>query len=191
MESLRDFFYNIYQNSIVPLVEAQTNKKFSEIPNERKPVLGFAVGGFSPGKYLSEVWQILIPFCNTPGSSQLCRGEGNFGGNWFALCEPIHRYFKGYDRKLLEKIKTFMVKMKGSPLNPQEESEISNIIQTSEYPVPFNSMPIEEGIAHVRFLVDMVINHHRFSLGAPVVGGKATIGLVTYKGDRFRIIEGD
>ena len=49
-------------------------------------------------------------------------------------------------------------------------------------------MPIVEGIAYVKFLVEMVINHHRFSIGAPVVGGKIQIGLVTYKGEKFRIL---
>ena len=52
-------------------------------------------------------------------------------------------------------------------------------------------MPIEEGIAHVKFLVDLAINHHRYAVGAPIVGGQARVGLVTYKGEQFKILEGD
>ena len=57
-----------------------------------------------------------------------------------------------------------------------------------EYLVPFAAMPLEEGVRHVRFLVEMVINHHRFSIGAPVVGGQVKIGKVSYRGEGFEII---
>ena len=50
-------------------------------------------------------------------------------------------------------------------------------------------MSIVEGMEHVRFLVELVINHYRFALGAPVVGGKVKIGKVTYKGKYFEISE--
>ncbi len=65
---------------------------------------------------------------------------------------------------------------------------IEKILLKHEYQFPIAGMPIMEGIAYVRFLVEMVINHYRFSIGAPVVGGKAQIGLVTYKGEKFRIL---
>ncbi len=63
------------------------------------------------------------------------------------------------------------------------------MINKYQYPIPFEAMPIQQGVAHVKFLVEMVINHYRFAIGAPVVGGKARIGLVTYKGENFQIIE--
>jgi hypothetical protein len=49
---------------------------------------------------------------------------------------------------------------------------------------------MDEGVAYVKFLVEMVVNHHRFAVGAPIVGGKARIGLVTYKGEKFQFIDG-
>ena len=79
--------------------------------------------------------------------------------------------------------------MRGSPPTSAEDTEITNILDRYEYPIPFNAMPMEEGVAYVKFVVEMVINHHRFATGAPVVGGKAQIGLVTYKGEKFQILE--
>jgi len=107
---------------------------------------------------------------------------------WFAINEPIFRYVKGYDRGLLKELKDYFAQIRGVGFTPQEEDAISKILQKYEYSIPFPAMPLEEGIAHVRFLVEMVINYHRFATGAPVVGGKARIGLVTYKGEKFQIL---
>lgn len=189
VEELRSFFLQKYQNIAVPMIEAKTKKKFEEIPDKQKPAMGLVVGGFSDGEYLSEVWQILIPFHQTPNSAKLVRRRGNFGSNWFALNEPIFRYVKGYDRRLLGELKKYFIQIRGSDFTPQEGKAISDILKKYEYPIPFSAMPMEEGVAHVKFLVEMLINHHRFAIGAPVVGGKACIGLVTYKGEKFQILE--
>jgi hypothetical protein len=45
-----------------------------------------------------------------------------------------------------------------------------------------------EGVEYARFLVELVTKHHRFASGAPVVGGSANIGIVTYRGDEFQIL---
>jgi hypothetical protein len=190
VEELRTFFQQQYQKTVVPAVEKETKKKFEEILDNEKPVLGLVVGGFSGGSYLSEVWQILIPFNNNPNSATNVRKEGDFGANWFSLFIPICRYMKGFDPSLIDELIGYFSKTLGGgiPLNAEENKAILNIMSKYEYQVPYGSMPIEEGIAHVKFLVEMTINHHRFSIGAPVVGGKARIGLVTYKGKEFQIL---
>jgi hypothetical protein len=190
VEELRAFFQQQYQKTVIPAVENETKRKFEEIPDDNKPVLGLVVGGFSGGSYLSEVWQILVPFNKNPNSATHVRKEGDFGANWFSLYIPICRYMKGFDPALLEEIVTYFSKtlLGGVPLTDAERSEILKIMIKYEYQVPYGAMPIEEGIAHVKFLVEMVINHHRFSIGAPIVGGKARVGLVTYKGKEFKIL---
>jgi hypothetical protein len=189
VEELRIFFLAKYKNIIVPLVEKQSNKKFEEMPDNEKPILGLAVGGFSDGEYLSEVWEILIPTFDKANSARLRRSQGNYGSDWFALCIPIVRYFKGYDPILINELENYFKTIRGSDFSAQEQIQIQSIIQKHEYPVPFIAMPIKEGVALVKFLVEMVINHHRFTIGAPVVGGKVHLGLVTYKGENFQIIE--
>lgn len=188
VEELRKFFLQQYNNIMVPPLETQTGKKFDEIPNEAKPFLGLAVGGFSPKEYLSEVWEIIIPLHLTPNSATKWCEQGNFRSVWFALNDPIFRYHKGYDRNLFGELRNYFEQLRGTPLNKTELEAIEKMLLKHEYQIPFGGMPIREGIAYVRFLVEMVINHHRFSVGAPVVGGKAQIGLVTYKGEKFQIL---
>lgn len=189
VEELRRFFLQKYQKLVVPQVEKHTKKKFEEIPDRQKPLIGLAIGGYSHGAYLAEVWELLIPLHQKQNSARLRRPQGSFGGDWFALNEPIFRYFKGYDRGLLRDMKDYFTKIRGSKFTKKEEKEISTILAKYEYPVAFGILPIKEGIAHVKVLVEMVINHHRFALGAPIVGGKAHIGAVTYKGKEFQILE--
>jgi len=190
VEELRRFFLNIYRNTVIADIESQTGKKFDELPDNKKPLLGFVVGGFSPNDYLSEVWRILIPINASPKSATLRRAKGNFGSDWFATFEPIRRYVKGYDPKLLTELKDYFTQLRGAPFSSTEEKKIQKIVAKHEYQIPFLAMPIDEGVAHVKFLVELAINHHRFAIGAPVVGGQAKIGLVTYKGERFKILEG-
>lgn len=188
VEQLRNFFLIKYRDIQIPIIENQTGKKFEDIPNDDKPALGLAVGGFSAKAYLSQVWEIIVPVHETPNSAKLWCGEGDFKPVWFALNEPIFRYHKGYDRNLLKALKEYFTRLRGSPLTQAEDGEITGILKRHEYRVPFGGMPIEDGIAYVRFLVDMVVNHHRYTIGAPVVGGKVQIGKVTYKGEKFQIL---
>jgi hypothetical protein len=188
VEELRAFFYQKYVSALGPLFEKEKGKKFEEIPNAEKPILGVVVGGFSKGSYLPEVWEILIPVHDKVGSTNLPNGQGAFGSTWFALNTPIVRYVKGFDPALLNKIVEYFVKIRGMPFSEQEQKDLLSIIGSFEYAIPFASMPLQEGVAYVRFFVEMVINHHRFASGAPVVGGKARIGLVTYKGEKFQIL---
>ena len=190
VEQLRSFFIRKYRETVVPELESRFGKTFDDIPPNQRPVLGLAVGGFSAGAHLSQVWEVVVPLHEKTGSARRWRREGNFGGTWFALNDPIIRYFKGFDRSLLAELKEYFVGQRGTNLTDDENREIERIVQKYEYQVPFAAMPIKEGIAHVKFLVEMVVNHHRFALGAPIVGGKARIGLVTYKGEKFRILEG-
>lgn len=191
VEGLRKFLFDEYHQLVVPELERATGTPFNQIPREQVPALGMAVGGFSAREYLSEVWQILIPNYATEGSAVQLRARGSLGGNWFALFEPIRRYFKGYDAELLKEVIDYLVGLRGSPLSGPEAQRLQEIVNAREYPVPFAAMPMEEGVQHVRFLVELVINHHRFALGAPLVGGRAKIGKVTYRGERFEIIDSE
>jgi len=188
VEELRKFFMQIYQTTVIPELEVQKGKKFAELIDKEKPVLGLAVGGFSGANPFSEIWEILIPIHHTPNSAKQWCHPKEFRCAWFAINEPIYRYTKGYDRSLLQELKSHIGNLRGSPLNPNELQSIDAITAKYEYPFPCSAMPLREGIAYVRFQVELVINHYRFSIGAPVVGGDARIGVVTYKGEKFKIL---
>lgn len=190
VEQLRIFFLQRYGDIAIPEVEARTGRRFSDIPDTDKPFLGLAVGGFSAGAYLSEVWEVRIPFNEAPYSAVLWCREGEFRPVWFALNDPIFRYHKGYDRNLVAELKNYFVQLRGAPLTDAEDGAITNILNRHEYPIPFGGMPMDEGVEYVKFVVEMVINHHRFAIGAPIVGGNAQVGKVTYKGEKFQILKG-
>lgn len=68
-EALRQFFMDLYQAIVIPAVEKIHGKPFDQISQDQRPVFGLVIGGFSAGVYLSEVWMVLIPNHNTPGSA--------------------------------------------------------------------------------------------------------------------------
>ena len=189
VESLRKFFSAKYDSTVVPVIEKELGKKFKDIPSDQHPVLGLVLGGFSTGAYLSEVWEIKIPEHKRGGSARRARAQGDFGTVWFAMFEPIRRYIKGIDQQLVTELLNHVEGLRGAPFSGPQRQQIMSIVRKHEYQIPFQAMPMAEGIAHTRFLVELVINHHRFAVGAPVVGGAARIGAVTYKGEQFHIVE--
>src|ERR1039458_9618527 len=56
-ERLRNFFLGYYRS----FLEKIQTKPFDEIPNNMKGHLGLVIGGFSPGSFQSELWEIIIP----------------------------------------------------------------------------------------------------------------------------------
>lgn len=189
VEELRSFFYQKYQSELVPSLERSLEKEFEEMDPNEIPSFGLVVGGFSHGQYLSEIWEILIPHNSQPNSATQKRSPGTFGTDWFAMKEPIKRYIKGADERMLNEIFTYLQNQCGLSLDDQEWQDILGIIEKHEYHITYDAMPLAEGVEHTRFLIELVINHHRFAVGAPVVGGKAQIGKVSYRGHEFEILK--
>jgi hypothetical protein len=164
-------------------------KLFAEIPVEQKGALGLIVAGFSPNEFLSEVWEIQIPWYDAPGSAKLLCGPGHYAVNWFAAFAPIERYVLGFDRGLLQELGTYVEGMLGRPMSQAEIDGFAPIREKYGYRVMLDSMPIKAGVEYIRFLVQLAIYHYRFASPQPIVGGKAKIGVVTYKPEGFTILE--
>lgn len=186
VEALRAFFVRQYVEHVEALAAASADP--APLDNEL-PSLGFVAGGFSPGEFLSEVWQIDVPGHEQPGSCSLLFGPGACGCYSFATNEPLNRYFYGYSAGLVYDLADYAGSLLGRPLSAEEEGEMFRIAERQHYPVLFDSMPIQVGIKWVRFLTDLAIAHHYFASAHPVVGGKAKIGVVTYRQEDFRLIE--
>jgi hypothetical protein len=77
----------------------------------------------------------------------------------------------------------------GRALMSSERAQIDSVLARFEYVIPVAAMPITVGIEYVHFLVELVVNHHKFAVGAPVVGGRAKIGKITYVGGKFEILD--
>jgi hypothetical protein len=77
----------------------------------------------------------------------------------------------------------------GRPLTQEEIDRYTPIRDKHAYSIPVDYMPIQTGIEYVRFLVQLVIQHYRFTSTHAVVGGRDKIGVVTYKEEKFQILE--
>ncbi len=189
VESLRRHFWQKYRDDVLKPIAKNAGKRISEIPLEKLPVLGLVVGGFSAKKYQSEVWNILLPTHKRKGMAEQNRAAGGFGTNWYAMYDPIARYIKGIDRTLIQELLSYFEQLRGSAFTSVEGRKINELLNKHEYGIPFGAMPMQEGVRHTRFLVEMVIGHYRFVSGPPVVGGKSRIGMVTYRGEKFQILD--
>lgn len=186
-ESLRKFFKDVYDKEVTPLIEQQSGISIGDIPLEHLPAFGLVVAGFSAKQYLSEVWVLEVPH----GEKAVCqRPQGHFGTNWFATYGAIKRYVHGFEPVMINEVMAYTESILGRAYTEEEIDTVREIVGGYEYRIPFEAMPMREGIGHTRFLVELAINHHRFSEGAPVVGGKAKLGMVTYRGEHFQLLDG-
>ena len=185
VERLRAFFMNVY----VRFAEKYFGIPFDQIPQDQKGTLGLIVGGFSPGAFLSEAWEIQIPIHAQPFSARQICAPGAFLVAWFATFDPIERYLLGFDRGLLFELSAYVEGLLGRPFTEDEINGFAPIREKYGYRIMLDSMPIKAGVEYVRFLVQLVIQHYRFTSPHPVVGGKPKLGVVTYKEENFQILE--
>src|ERR1700677_1166274 len=182
VERLRMFFFEKY----VAFAEHYFSTKFDEIPDDKKGPLSLIVGGFSPGEFLSEAWLITIPANRDANSAEKICDRGSFLVKWFAMSGPIDRYLTGFDRDFLSDTSDFFVSVLGRPFTDEELARYAPIRDKYMYRIFLDAMPIKAGIEYVRFLVQLVIQHYRYMSEHPIVGGQVKLGVVTYKGERFR-----
>jgi hypothetical protein len=185
VERLRRFFYDHYK----VFAESIYGLPFDQIPDASKGDLGLVVGGFSPGVFQSELWEIVIPKHEAPNSARCVWPAGTIGCAWFASAAPINRYINGYEWSLINKLEIFFKGLLGRDLTQDEVLQATAILNESQYPIKTGGMPIQSGIDCARFLVDFVLGHYRFAETHPIVGGKVKIGVIAYDHDSFRILE--
>jgi len=185
VEQLRAFFMEVY----IRYAERICGVPFAEIPQDQKGTLGLIVGGFSPNQFLSEAWEIQIPVNNEAYSARQVCAPGTSIVAWFATYAPIERYLNGFDSGLLGETSSFIEQLLGRAMTQQEIDRYQLIRDKYSYRIFLDSMPIETGIEYVRFLVELVIQHYRFTSAHPVVGGRAKPGVVTYRERNFRLME--
>jgi hypothetical protein len=196
VESIRLFLHEKYHATIVPAIQAAGQDFNQALQAGTAPALGLVVGGYSSGQFLPELWHVLIPYNADPNSAVQRLDRGQLGTGWYSMYEPIVRYINGFDEQIFAELKSYVVGLLGRAFTPDEETQLTEIVDKYQYRVSFGSMPIAQGIEYVRFLVNLAIKHFHFSSGfghAPftekVVGGRARLGVVTYKGGTFKILD--
>ena len=185
VELLRKFFLGVYTR----YAENVFGLPFDQIPPDKKGSLGLLVGGFSADSFLSEAWEITIPWNDQPYSAKEIYGPGRFGSAWFAMSEPIQRYINGIDPTLTNELLALAKKFLARDLTPAEFDEFRKAVVGHQCPTKIDGMPIRAGIDYVRFLVNLAINHYRFTATHPIVGGRAKLGVVTYSQESFQLLD--
>lgn len=183
---LYNFFSKKYEEAFKQELEAMHGKKYEEIPNGSKPPLLLGIAGFSHDEYLSEVYEVKIPAGNETEAIRFLRNKGQFGTNWFGQNASIKRLIKGFDENILNQLLGYLVNKFKLTMDQATNDEIMKILQLHEHRIPYDAMPLQEGIDHVKFLLDVVINETKFVIGAPTCGGNIRIAAIDReKGFRF------
>jgi len=184
-EAVRYFFFQRYEEHVLRPLEAASGE-LEQGKDMQPPVLGLVLGGFSQQSFQSEVWYILLPFHREPGSALCQLGQGQFGSAWYAAMAPIHRYTKGFDSGVIESLVSYIGEIR-EPLKPEEIAEFKARCSRAEFQFVFPGMPITRGVEYVKFLIDLVIGHHKFAAGDPIVGGECKVGYATFMKDGFKL----
>ena len=139
--------------------------------------------GYSAGKPLSEVWEVLLrgKECDEPFQVQ---GENDFGPRWDGEYEAINRLILGQASGLAKAAEE--VGIPSEQLQLLTNKTAANCCEFLTLP----AMPIQDAIDLARFLVETTIGFTRFSvLKQPkTVGGAVEIAAIT-KHEGFRWVQ--
>lgn len=137
------------------------------------PLLGIAVGGYSPGKTLSERYPISMQGATCDDIPPQYDGD-LFNVNWSGQPEPLARLIKGYGLDLPR------VLVDNFGLAEADVPDAVAVLDGRLQHAPGHpAMPIQDAIDLAEFMVDLTAKWVRFRPGAPVVGGQTEIAAIT------------
>ncbi|MBL7165850.1 MAG: hypothetical protein ISS55_05130 [Dehalococcoidales bacterium] len=174
------FFFKEYEDAFKQILKQRKDQGGAQ--RTGLPILGLVVAGYSPGAYLAEVLDASMPGTIPDKDPLRVREQGNFGSNWFGNFAPLHRLIKGVDQSLINRVIDYFVKEREVSFGDDDKKKIEAIVRSFEGQIPYAAMPLNEGVAHVRFLLDTVIGNTKWVLGPPTCGGVTRIGVVRRKG---------
>ncbi|NQU63129.1 MAG: hypothetical protein HQ517_02435 [SAR324 cluster bacterium] len=176
-EALWRFFNGKYEEFITPEIRKHENQ---DTPDDQlpRPVLGLMVGGYSPGEYLSEVWDVFPNQSKKEVAIKQVRRPGNFGAQWGGQNDGIVRFHKGFDTNRLDLLVNVIGGHFNQQLPPDVIQKINDIYRAAEFRIVFDAMPLQEGIDYVKFCLDIMINQSRFVIGAETCGGNVRIAVI-------------
>ena len=129
--------------------------------------------GYSAGRPLAEVWEILLLGPNSPAPTQV-QGEHEFGIRWDGEYEALSRLIFGLGTG-------FEDAAAASGLTPDAARELHAKLSPALFELLFvEAMPIRDAVDLARFLVDTTIGFVKFSIARPkTVGGWIAIAAIT------------
>lgn len=150
--------------------------------SQKKPSIGFIIGGYSSGAGMADDFQIDISNGNCNGPRKL-RDTNESGITWAGEPEALNRLLLGFSPNIAAVLAESM------GLQPAQVTQVMQALQLRlTAPLIFPAMPLQDAIDLAEFLVDLTIKFSRFAPGAPSVGGPIEIAAVS-KHEGFRWIK--
>lgn len=178
--------YSMVQNELSVRKTAEDLMKFlneqfekhglKTLPVERQPQIGVIVGGYSAGRFFSDLLVFSIPkgeFLEPRPNSPT--GEPHFGANWYGLVDAVVRLHHGRDDKIFGVFERLGV-------SKEVLEQATKIINTEiQCAVPFSAMPLSDALAYAEYLVNVVIGRFRFVVGPPLCDGPIDVAAINRK----------
>jgi hypothetical protein len=141
--------------------------------------------GYSAGRPLAEVWEVIINGKQSPPPTQ-AQKEDDFGPRWDGEYEALNRLIIGCSTTKLEPALMAELKLK----QPEAEELTTRLLPHLYELMALSAMPVQDAIDLARFMVETTIGFTRFSvLRQPKhVGGAVEIAAIT-KHEGFRWIQ--
>ena len=160
----------LYDEQWKPIVEDHLP---DDLPDDKKPSMGFLVGGYSSDADQPSVYLLPIGGGLNPQPVEVL--SGGAGMQWWGQPEAIARLALGVSLdmdKALENMNVGLDEFGRTGFIEQVKSQIAR-------PLIADAMPIQDAIDLAHFLVDTTVKFVRFLPGDKVVGGPIEVATIT------------
>lgn len=152
------------------------DQAYGSIPQERKPVIGMLVAGYSHDEFFPEEYRFVFPNYKAPERIRSDKnGKPVYGATWHGQTDAILRLYKGYDPQLRQ-----ILIEKG--IDKRIIEELPKDLAKLEWPIIYDGMPLQDAIDLAEYLIKVVSGRFRFLPGPPTCGGDIDIAVITHKG---------
>ncbi len=128
--------------------------------------LGIAVGGYSFGSHFPELRE--INFENN--TIKVVVNPKNFGAIWFGQPDVLTRLLRGFDPELINYLKTNCGLL---------DDKINEIYSKFNYPIPWGTMPLQEAVDCIVWMIYTVIGKFQFVIGPPICSKPIRVAVIT------------
>ncbi len=158
------------------------NSIFEKVPNEKRPVLGFVIAGYSSDSDLPEEYQLIYPHASAPTP---IRPPEVVGLTWNGEIEPLTRLILGHGSNFQGIVEQTLNLFKGQ----NEAMQFMQLLKmNSQVSVISPGMPLQDVIYLAEYLVDTAIKFAKYRPGAQTVGGPIEIAVIS-KHEGFKWIK--
>jgi hypothetical protein len=130
-----------------------------------KPLSGFYIAGYSPNSPFADEWEFLLP--RETKTIKVPR-PSIFGSSWRGIDIPFLRLAKGYDPRIMERLKAAGV----------SQTQLDAATNGLEMAVVLDAMPLQDAINYAAFILRTTIGMATFEAGAPSCGGPLQVAII-------------